>query len=1614
MACLDNNPSFGYIAVRNLVITYNGVPYAIANMYTNKKYVIWNKDNPNVLTDSHTRPNSSLTEFLIAINDKGISTMMPHDELTYSFDRLTSNNNPADYESIKEQVNENTKKYNIVIKDVNGLTNIIGSTEESDEGSILYNLFKLQQTSESFGVQLEEIKSEVADKFKDLRPGLIQSLINYLTSVSEFKLSYTTINEDTIVTEEQLQAMETCKTNMINESNSLNSKLDSLITILKENNDESNVTIVEGMKTQITTLMNKLIAACDNALLNNKIDGDDKTNIIIASANLANYIGVVQNTCDNIMVNGLGGVIYKVKNDFIMYKDKTENNITELNRNDDDLFEKYTSVKQTTDSIVEEVGGLKTSVGDLTNTSKKNVRSVTTYYCLSSSPTELIGTDFANVQKGDLIFQGLKDNGRYKGVYHVGIYYGLDDKGVPRILECTGNNIVKLHSDNKTMGIVLSDWNKRKKSDIVCIARPHSSASNRVFAKADEFLTFAKTYYDKRDKYITYGNINIMSDNSTRLWNEVTCAGKDSPDGLYRFLDCSSYLNVVIRGIPFEEIFANETVYNSKNLTARTNFTWTKELPRYAAEQCEEVESLGWAMSPAEWHTNGNQWVKEIPENTNNYYIWSKNVTTYKDGTTTESEINCISNEYAQDGKSIQNIIPYYYESTSGTELIDGYWTTISPTWSNDKYVWTKNLISYNDDSTIWTDATCVSGTSPMTLELQSSSYVVAFDSFNIPKSNDNITLTAKQTNFNDAINWFVSPNTITLGGSGSVKTLSPSVFSNLDKVTITIQSGNLSNTIAIVKVKDGQKGQDGTSVKILDSYNSEEELNAAHPDGNENGDGYLINGDLYIWDGAQFKNVGRFQGDNGENGKTPYVHIKYSNDGGLTFTPNNGEDVGTYIGMCVDYEVSDPSNVSSYKWSQFQGDKGDKGDNGVGVESIVIEYAKNQSKTSAPTTGWSTSIPVFVKGYYLWYRTRTKYTNNSNYTYSIPTCDESWKSVGDILDIIGDWTNTETISESFSKVTKTMESISQEVKRNSRVGSFRYIRDYLKGNTVNSAAHYVELQVFKDNTNVALNKTVTCSGTGVNLPYVTNGDISSSQYAEVTGGQLVTEDDLNGYKYIQVDLGSVVSNIEKIKVWHYYSDARAYYHKLEVSKDGNEWFRIFDSDKSGLYNENSKGKTYIIDDTYSETKFEQTADKFNWFIKSGTSASNMVLTDRVYALTTERAMISAKTIELNGSININNGTFKVDTNGNMTCNSGTFKGAITGGTININNNFKVTSGGSMTATGADISGKVTITDGSIDLNGGLFKVFSNGNTKIGGLCTHKNDDGTDRGVFEITSSGTMYSRHKTDSKVYTYITEGKLYQRSYDGTASLENGQLKVSDGSTSTYYGDGYIGHNLSIMVETPRLNCTQKVTATEFTSSTHAILRAELNSSTNGEGGAVYLCCNGASASDGGARVIKNFKNSDGNYVLRSESTAGTVYLGTATYPWKEVIAKTLTQTSDRTLKENITYLSNTISTYSLNNDISIYDCYDFVNNDLPIVTYNYIDDNAKKIGFIAQDLLYNADESNNKIGQLIVNPKSYTKENGKLTYDLSNYVSVLAGALQVAIRKIDDLEKRLEVR
>lgn len=81
--------------------------------------------------------------------------------------------------------------------------------------------------------------------------------------------------------------------------------------------------------------------------------------------------------------------------------------------------------------------------------------------------------------------------------------------------------------------------------------------------------------------------------------------------------------------------------------------------------------------------------------------------------------------------------------------------------------------------------------------------------------------------------------------------------------------------------------------------------------------------------------------GANGTNGQTTYFHLKYSNDGGKTFTSNNGEDVGSYIGTYTDFVKEDSDTPSDYTWVKIKGENGKDGKDGIMVrtEKVFLRY---------------------------------------------------------------------------------------------------------------------------------------------------------------------------------------------------------------------------------------------------------------------------------------------------------------------------------------------------------------------------------------------------------------------------------------------------------------------------------------------------------------------------------------------------------------------------------------------------------------------------------------------------------------------------------------------------
>lgn len=122
--------------------------------------------------------------------------------------------------------------------------------------------------------------------------------------------------------------------------------------------------------------------------------------------------------------------------------------------------------------------------------------------------------------------------------------------------------------------------------------------------------------------------------------------------------------------------------------------------------------------------------------------------------------------------------------------------------------------------------------------------------------------------------------------------------------------------------------------------------------------------------------------GANGTNGQTTYFHLKYSNDGGKTFTSNNGEDAGSYIGTYTDFVKEDSDTPSDYTWAKIKGENGKDGMNGKGISEIHTYYQANNQTSGiyVYSSGWSEAFTApSSSSKYLWTYQKTIYNDGSS-----------------------------------------------------------------------------------------------------------------------------------------------------------------------------------------------------------------------------------------------------------------------------------------------------------------------------------------------------------------------------------------------------------------------------------------------------------------------------------------------------------------------------------------------------------------------------------------------------------------------------------------------------------
>lgn len=137
--------------------------------------------------------------------------------------------------------------------------------------------------------------------------------------------------------------------------------------------------------------------------------------------------------------------------------------------------------------------------------------------------------------------------------------------------------------------------------------------------------------------------------------------------------------------------------------------TETNEIRELAEKGVDHVTTYFYQSDSAtelvggEWTTNSVTWIS-------GKYVWQKVITYYKDGTDNSQTAKaiCISGANGQDGKpgengvkgkGVKSITPQYAISDSNILQPNEGWSDKEPTWSEGKYIWTRTLVVYDDNT---------------------------------------------------------------------------------------------------------------------------------------------------------------------------------------------------------------------------------------------------------------------------------------------------------------------------------------------------------------------------------------------------------------------------------------------------------------------------------------------------------------------------------------------------------------------------------------------------------------------------------------------------------------------------------------------------------------------------------------------------------------------------------------------------------------------------------------------------------------------------------------------------------------------------------------------------
>lgn len=212
------------------------------------------------------------------------------------------------------------------------------------------------------------------------------------------------------------------------------------------------------------------------------------------------------------------------------------------------------------------------------------------------------------------------------------------------------------------------------------------------------------------------------SDSSTD-WLKVVSEGRPGDDGVgIKDVDVLFYLSSSATSlIGGSWSTTSPTWVNGKYIWSKTRVIYTNTTTWESDPTCisggKGENGLGIKSVIEEYYLStssssliGGSWSTSTPAWVNGKYIWTRTVITYTDSSSTTTEAICVTGAKGDTGIGVKSISGQYYLSTSYSTTTGGSWSTTVPAWKDGKYIWTRSVITYTDNSYTETKPVCVTG----------------------------------------------------------------------------------------------------------------------------------------------------------------------------------------------------------------------------------------------------------------------------------------------------------------------------------------------------------------------------------------------------------------------------------------------------------------------------------------------------------------------------------------------------------------------------------------------------------------------------------------------------------------------------------------------------------------------------------------------------------------------------------------------------------------------------------------------------------------------------------------------------------------------------------------